>query len=107
SSFTLTSDIVGASQNSTIPNVSSPPHSGRRTPTKGTRHRGEAGLTTAELRTQDEINEPLSHGWKARYGGKDRSEGKRLKQHGRRELQRDARRGKADAGYPEERKTCS
>ena len=57
---------------------------------KGTRHseeqiiailkQGEAGLTTAELCRQHNITEQTYYRWKAKYGGLDSSEAKRLKQ---------------------------
>jgi putative transposase len=57
---------------------------------KGTRHseeqiiailkQGEAGLTTAELCRQHGITEQTYYRWKAKYGGMDSSETKRLKQ---------------------------
>ena len=57
---------------------------------KGTRHseeqiiailkQGEAGVTTAELCRQHGISEQTYYRWKAKYGGMDSSEAKRLKQ---------------------------
>src|SRR5437879_9331247 len=57
---------------------------------KGTRHseeqiiailkQGEAGLTTAELCRQHGISEQTYYRWKAKYGGMDSGEAKRLKQ---------------------------
>ena len=57
---------------------------------KGTRHseeqiiailkQGEAGLTTAELCRQHGITEQTYYRWKAKYGGMDSSEAKKLKQ---------------------------
>lgn len=57
---------------------------------KGTRHseeqiiailkQGEAGLATAELCRQHGIAEQTYYRWKAKYGGMDSSEAKRLKQ---------------------------
>src|SRR5439155_20079134 len=57
---------------------------------KGTRHseeqiiailkQGEAGLTTAELCRQHAITEQTYYRWKAKYGGIDTGEAKRLKQ---------------------------
>ncbi|HEV2715837.1 MAG TPA: IS3 family transposase [Terriglobales bacterium] len=57
---------------------------------KGTRHseeqiitilkQGEAGLTTAELCRQHGITEQTYYRWKAKYGGMDSGEAKRLKQ---------------------------
>ena len=57
---------------------------------KGTRHseqkiiailnQGEAGLATAELCRQHNITEQTYCRWKAKYGGMDSSEAKRLKQ---------------------------
>ena len=57
---------------------------------KGTRHseeqiiailkQGEAGLTTAELCRQHGIAEQTYYRWKAKYGGMDSSEAKKLKQ---------------------------
>ena len=57
---------------------------------KGTRHseeqiiailkQGEAGLTTTELCRQHGITEQTYYRWKAKYGGMDSSEAKRLKQ---------------------------
>jgi len=57
---------------------------------KGTRHseeqiigilkQGEAGLSTAELCRQHNISEQTYYRWKAKYGGMDSSEAKRLKQ---------------------------
>ena len=41
---------------------------------------GEAGLTTAELCRQHNITEQTYYRWKAKYGGMDSSEAKRLKQ---------------------------
>src|SRR5438874_9036076 len=62
----------------------------RRTAMKGTRHseeqiiailkQGEAGLTTAELCRQHGISEQTYYRWKAKYGGMDSGEAKRLKQ---------------------------
>jgi Transposase len=56
---------------------------------KGTRHseeqiiailkQGEAGLTTAELCRQHGITEQTYYRWKAKYGGMDSSETKKLK----------------------------
>src|SRR5207302_3445800 len=56
---------------------------------KGTRHseeqiiailkQGEAGLTTAELCRQHGISEQTYYRWKAKYGGMDSGEAKRLK----------------------------
>src|SRR5438128_12323097 len=61
----------------------------RRTAMKGTRHseeqiiailkQGEAGLTTAELCRQHGISEQTYYRWKAKYGGMDSGEAKRLK----------------------------
>ena len=57
---------------------------------KGTRHsgeqiiailkQGEAGLTTAELCRQQGITEQTYYRWKAKYGGMDSCEAKKLKQ---------------------------
>jgi len=57
---------------------------------KGTRHseeqmiailkQREAGLTTAELSRQHGITEQTYYRWKAKYGGMDSGEAKRLKQ---------------------------
>src|SRR6476661_4222321 len=57
---------------------------------KGTRHseeqiiailkQGEAGLATAELCRQHGITEQTYYRWKAKYGGMDSGEAKRLKQ---------------------------
>ena len=57
---------------------------------KGTRHseeqiiailkQGEAGLSTAELCRQHGISEQTYYRWKAKYGGMDSGEAKRLKQ---------------------------
>jgi putative transposase len=57
---------------------------------KGTRHseeriiailkQGEAGLTRAELCPQHRITEQNYYRWKAKYGGMDSSEAKKLKQ---------------------------
>ena len=57
---------------------------------KGTRHseeqiiaivkQGEAGLTTAELCRQHGITEQTYYRWKAKYGGMESGEAKRLKQ---------------------------
>jgi len=57
---------------------------------KGTRHseeqiiailkQGEAGVATTELCRQHGISEQTYHRWKAKYGGMDCSEAKRLKQ---------------------------
>ena len=57
---------------------------------KGTRHseeqiiailkQGEAGLTTADLCRQHGIAEQTYYRWKAKYGGMDSGEAKRLKQ---------------------------
>ena len=57
---------------------------------KGTRHseeqiiailkQGEAGLTTAELCRQHGIVEQTLYRWKAKYGGLDVSDAKKLKQ---------------------------
>src|SRR5436309_6325566 len=57
---------------------------------KGTRHseeqiiailkQGEAGLTTAELCRQHGISEQTYYRWKAKYGGMESGEAKRLKQ---------------------------
>jgi len=57
---------------------------------KGTRHseeqiiailkQGEAGVATAELCRQHGISEQTCYRWKAKYGGMDSSEAKRLKQ---------------------------
>ena len=57
---------------------------------KGTRHteeqiitilkQGEAGLGTAELCRQHGITEQTYYRWKAKYGGMDSSEAKKLKQ---------------------------
>ena len=57
---------------------------------KGTRHseeqiiailkKGEGGLGTAELCRQHRITEQTSYHWKAKYGGMDSGEAKRLKQ---------------------------
>src|SRR4029077_17723778 len=62
----------------------------RRTAMKGKRHseeqiiailkQGEAGLTTAELCRQHGITEQTYYRWKAKYGGMDSREAKRLKQ---------------------------
>ena len=41
---------------------------------------GEAGLTTAELCRQHGITEQTYYRWKAKYGGMDSGEAKRLKQ---------------------------
>ena len=41
---------------------------------------GEAGLTTAELCRQHGISEQTYYRWKAKYGGMDSGEAKRLKQ---------------------------
>ena len=41
---------------------------------------GEAGVTTAELCRQHGISEQTYYRWKAKYGGLDSSEAKRLKQ---------------------------
>jgi putative transposase len=59
---------------------------------KGTRHseeqiiailkQGEAGVTTAELCRQHGISEQTYYRWKAKYGGMDSSEAKRVKQLG-------------------------
>jgi len=63
---------------------------GRRSSVKGTRHseeqiisilkQGEAGLTTAELCRQHNITEQTYYRRKAKNGGMDSSEAKRLKQ---------------------------
>jgi putative transposase len=55
---------------------------------KGTRHseeqiitilkQGEAGLSTAELCRQHGITEQTYYRWKAKYGGMESGEGKRL-----------------------------
>jgi len=57
---------------------------------KGTRHteeqiiailkQGEAGLSTADICRQHGISEQTFYRWKAKYGGLDSSEAKRLKQ---------------------------
>ena len=57
---------------------------------KGTRHseeqiiailkQGEAGLTTAELCRQHGITEQTYYRWKAKYGGMEVSEARRLRQ---------------------------
>ena len=57
---------------------------------KGTRHseeqviailkQGEAGLTTAELCRQQGITEQTYYRWKAKYGGMEVSEARRLRQ---------------------------
>jgi putative transposase len=57
---------------------------------KGTRHneeqiitilkQGEAGLATADLCRQHGITEQTYYRWKAKYGGMDSGEAKRLKQ---------------------------
>jgi putative transposase len=57
---------------------------------KGTRHseeqiitilkQGEAGLTTAELCRQHGITEQTYYRWKAKYGGMDSGDAKKLKQ---------------------------
>jgi len=57
---------------------------------KGTRHseekiipilkQGEAGVARAELCRQHAISEQTYYRWKAKYGGMDSSEAKRLKQ---------------------------
>src|SRR3989442_7736332 len=62
----------------------------RRPAMKGTRHseeqiiailkQGEAGLTTAELCRQHGSSEQTYYRWKAKYGGMDSGEAKRLKQ---------------------------
>ena len=62
----------------------------RRTAMKGTRHseeqviailkQGEAGVATAELCRQHGISEQTYYRWKAKYGGMDSGEAKRLKQ---------------------------
>lgn len=62
----------------------------RRTTVKGTRHteeqiiailkQGEAGLSTADICRQHGISEQTFYRWKAKYGGLDSSEAKRLKQ---------------------------
>src|SRR3989442_9999894 len=62
----------------------------RRPAMKGTRHseeqiiailkQGEAGLTTAELCRQHGISEQTYYRWKAKYGGMDSGEAKRLEQ---------------------------
>src|SRR5207248_3740404 len=76
----------------------------RGTAMKGTRHseeqiiailkQGEAGLTAAELCRQHGISEQTYYRWKAKYGGMESGEAKRLKQ-----LEDEkARGGRADAG---------
>src|SRR5579863_10642784 len=62
----------------------------RRTAMKGTRHseeqiiailkQGEAGLSTADLCRQHNVTEQTYYRWKAKYGGMDSSEAKKLKQ---------------------------
>jgi putative transposase len=62
----------------------------RRTAMKGTRHseeqiiaipeQGEEGLTTAELCRQHGITEQTYYRWKAKHGGMDSSEARKLKQ---------------------------
>jgi putative transposase len=57
---------------------------------KGTRHseeqiitilkQGEAGLATAELCRQHGISEQTYYGWKAKYGGMESSDVKKLRQ---------------------------
>jgi putative transposase len=57
---------------------------------KGTRHseeqiitilkQGEAGLATAELCRQHAISEQTYYGWKAKYGGMESSDVKKLRQ---------------------------
>jgi putative transposase len=71
---------------------------------KGTRHseeqiiailkQGEAGLTTVELCRQHGITEPTYYRWKAKYGGMDGTDAKKLKG----EPQAEACGGRADAG---------
>jgi putative transposase len=62
----------------------------RRSSVKGTRHseeqiiailkQGEAGLSTADLCRQHNITEQTYYRWKAKYGGMDSSEARKLKQ---------------------------
>ncbi len=42
--------------------------------------RGEAGLATAELCRQHGISEQIYYRWKAKYGGMDSGEAKKLRQ---------------------------
>ena len=75
---------------------------------KGTRHseeqiiailkQGEAGLTTAELCRQHGITEQTFYRWKAKYGGMESGDAKKMKQLGRREPEAEARGSRADAG---------
>jgi putative transposase len=59
---------------------------------------GEAGLGTAELCRQHGITEQTYYRWKAKYGGMESGEAKRLKQTGGVEPKAEARGGRADAG---------
>ena len=71
---------------------------------KGTRHseeqiiailkQGEAGLATAELCRQRGITEQTYYRWKAKYGGMESGEAKKMKP------EAEARSGRADAGQP-------
>jgi putative transposase len=65
------------------------PNPGEENTVKGTRHseeqiitilkQGEAGLTTTELCRQHGITEQTYYRWKAKYGGMDSGEAKKLK----------------------------
>jgi putative transposase len=75
---------------------------------KGTRHneeqiiailkQGEAGLATADFCRQHGISEQTYYRWKAKYGGMDSSEAKRLKQLEDGKPQTEAGGGGTDAG---------
>jgi putative transposase len=67
-----------------------PKPEGRRTVMKGTRHseekiiailkQGEAGLATSELCPQHRISEQTYYRWKAKYGGMESADVKKLRQ---------------------------
>src|SRR6266852_5753563 len=79
------------------------PNLGEENQVKGTRHseeqiiailkQGEAGLSTADLCRQQGITEPTYYRWKAKYGGMESGDAKKLKQ-----PEAEARGGGADAG---------
>ncbi len=66
------------------------PNLGEENQVKGTRHseeqiiailkQGEAGLSTADLCRQQGITEPTYYRWKAKYGGMESGDAKKLKQ---------------------------
>jgi len=58
----------------------------------------EAGAKTADLAREHGVSEATLYNWKAKYGGLEVSEAKRLRATGRRECEAEAAAGGCDAG---------